>query len=71
MRKFLRHLTPVVLLVVGFLLAVNFRHSTILYNLAGACAACAGCLWANMVTPHIIAVVKYAALHPLPPKVRR
>ena len=68
MRKLLRHLLPVVLLVVGFLLAVNFRHSTIIYNLA---AACAGCLWGNMMVPHIIAAAKYAALHPLSPKVRR
>lgn len=71
MRKLLCHLTPVVLLVVGFLLAVNFRHSTIIYNLVSACAACAGCLWGNMIMPHIIAAVKYAALHPIPPKVRR
>jgi len=70
MRKALRHLVPIVLVALGLWIKTQWQGS-FAFNLAGVFYAVAGCYWADMMMPTIIAAAKYAALHPLPPKAAR
>ncbi|MEK7138215.1 MAG: hypothetical protein AAB787_01770 [Patescibacteria group bacterium] len=64
------HLGDIGLVLLSFGIAVKFGSTGVSGIIASVCASMAGVIWANKMMPTIIVAAKYAALHPLPPKVR-